>query len=284
MVNRLLKRVMLAAAVAALTVALVAVPAGSAPAAGSGQETGYLVVLKEHGRAAGLQAIERAGGKLVKLNKLGIATATSSNPAFSSALGSSGAVEAVGNDGGWQLQPLSVTQEPPPVPGPEMAADCAAQYGVAVDVGPDQLSACQWDMRAINASPAASYAVNRGAGATIGIIDTGVDYTHPDIAPTSTWACPARSSPQATPPPCPRRSTPPVPPARPRPPPRTCLATAPTSPASPRRPATVSGSPGSRRRQPWSASRSAPQEASASLRRWWTPSSTPATRASTWPT
>ncbi len=141
------------------------------------------MVLKEHGRAAGLQAIERAGGKLVTLNKLGIATATSSNPAFSSVLGSSGAVEAVGNDGGWQLQPLSVTQEPPPVPGSEMAADCAAQYGVAVDVGPDQLSACQWDMRAINASPAASYAVNRGAGATIGIIDTGVDFTHPDIAP-----------------------------------------------------------------------------------------------------
>jgi lantibiotic leader peptide-processing serine protease len=183
MVNRLLKRVMLAAAVAALTVALVAVPAVSAPAGGSGQETGYLVVLKEHGRAAGLQAIEHAGGKLVKLNKLGIATATSSNPGFSSALGSSGAVEAVGNDGGWQLQPLSVTQEPPPVPGPEMAADCAAQYGVAVDVGPDQLSACQWDMRAINASPPGSYAVNRGAGATVGIIDTGVDYTHPDIAP-----------------------------------------------------------------------------------------------------
>src|SRR6266508_2056409 len=183
MVNRLLKRVMLAAAVAALTVALVAVPAVSAPAAGSGQETGYLVVLKEHGRASGLRAVERAGGKVVKLNKLGIARVSSSDPGFASVLGSSGAVEAVGNDGGWQLQPLSVTQEPPPVPGPEMAADCAAQYGVAVDIGPDRLSACQWDIRAINASPAGSYAVNRGAGATIGIIDTGVDFTHPDIAP-----------------------------------------------------------------------------------------------------
>jgi subtilisin family serine protease len=183
MVNQLLKRVRIAAALAAMTVVSVAVPAVSTPAAGPGQETGYLVVLNEQDRAVGLRAIERAGGKVVKLNKLGIATATSSNPGFASALGSSGAVEAVGNDGGWQLQPLSVTQEPPPVPGPEMAADCAAQYGVAVDVGPDQLSACQWDMRRINASPAGSYAVNRGAGATIGIIDTGVDFTHPDIAP-----------------------------------------------------------------------------------------------------
>ena len=183
MVNRLLKRVRRAAAVAALTIASVAVPAVAAPAGGSGQEAGYLVVLKEHARAAGLDAVERAGGRVVKLNKLGIARAVSSDPGFASTLGASGAVEAVGNDGGWQLQPLSVTQEPPPVPGPEMAADCAAQYGVAVEVGPDQLSACQWDMRSINASPVGSYSANRGAGATIGIIDTGVDFTHPDIAP-----------------------------------------------------------------------------------------------------
>jgi lantibiotic leader peptide-processing serine protease len=185
MVNHLLKRVLLTSAVAALTVASVAVPAGAAVAGGSGQEasSSYLVVLKQSDQASGVRAIGHAGGKMLKLNKLGIATATSSDPAFASTLRSSGAVEEVGSDGGWQLQPLSITQVPPPVSGPEMAADCAAQYGVSVAVGPDQLSACQWDMRAINSSPAGSYAVNRGAGATIGIIDTGVDFTHPDIAP-----------------------------------------------------------------------------------------------------
>ncbi len=94
MVNQLRKRVRLIAAVAALTVASVAVPAGSASAGESAQENGYLVVLKEHDRVAGLEAIERAGGEVVKLNKLGIATATSSNPGFASALGSSGAVES----------------------------------------------------------------------------------------------------------------------------------------------------------------------------------------------
>jgi subtilisin family serine protease len=63
------------------------------------------------------------------------------------------------------------------------AAACAALYGVATNVGPDALSACQWDMRAIGASPSGSYAVNQGAGARVGVIDTGIDLTNTDIMP-----------------------------------------------------------------------------------------------------
>ena len=63
------------------------------------------------------------------------------------------------------------------------AAACASLYGVPANIGPDQLSACQWDMRAIGATPAGSYAVNRGAGARIGDIDTGIDLTNNDIMP-----------------------------------------------------------------------------------------------------
>jgi subtilisin family serine protease len=63
------------------------------------------------------------------------------------------------------------------------AAACASLYGVSANIGPDQLSACQWDMRAIGATPAGSYAVNRGAGARIGDIDTGIDLTNNDIMP-----------------------------------------------------------------------------------------------------
>jgi subtilisin family serine protease len=66
-----------------------------------------------------------------------------------------------------------------------MATGCAQQYEPpgGVGAGPDPLSVCQWDMRIMNASPTGSYAVNRGQGATVAILDTGVDYTHPDIAP-----------------------------------------------------------------------------------------------------
>jgi len=63
------------------------------------------------------------------------------------------------------------------------AAACAALYSVPSDIGPEPLSACQWDMRAISATPAVSYAVNRGAGARVGDIDTGIDMTNTDIMP-----------------------------------------------------------------------------------------------------
>ena len=56
---------------------------------------------------------------------------------------------------------------------------CATSYpGTS---GPDQLSSCQWDMRVIN-SGAAHAIPATGAGVTVGIIDGGVDFNHPDLA------------------------------------------------------------------------------------------------------
>ena len=52
-----------------------------------------------------------------------------------------------------------------------------------VDSSPEPLSACQWDMRAIGATSSGSYAVNRGRGARVGVIDTGIDLTNGDIMP-----------------------------------------------------------------------------------------------------
>ena len=63
------------------------------------------------------------------------------------------------------------------------AAACAALYSVPTNVGPEPLSACQWDMRAIGATSAGSYAVNQGRGARVGDIDTGIDLTNTDIMP-----------------------------------------------------------------------------------------------------
>jgi len=56
---------------------------------------------------------------------------------------------------------------------------CAAYFGVAA--GPEPLSACQWDMRTIHAG-AAAWAEATGDGVTVGVIDGGVDFTHPDLA------------------------------------------------------------------------------------------------------
>jgi lantibiotic leader peptide-processing serine protease len=46
--------------------------------------------------------------------------------------------------------------------------------------GADPLSACQWDMQAINARAAQAKAT--GKGVRVGVIDGGVDFSHPDLA------------------------------------------------------------------------------------------------------
>ena len=66
--------------------------------------------------------------------------------------------------------------------GPAAKAACeaaVATYGAAHTA--EELSACQWDMRDINAGPA-SYARATGLGVKVGVIDGGVDFTHPDLA------------------------------------------------------------------------------------------------------
>ncbi|MEV0789554.1 S8 family serine peptidase [Kribbella sp. NPDC050459] len=60
----------------------------------------------------------------------------------------------------------------------QASANCAAFFGVAQ--GPEPLSACQWDMRRIGVG-SASYANATGAGVNVGVIDGGVDLTHPDL-------------------------------------------------------------------------------------------------------
>ena len=77
----------------------------------------------------------------------------------------------------------AATAPPGTNPAPAEAVACASLYSVSVDVGPEPLSACQWDMRAIQATTAGSYSVNRGKGARIGDIDTGIDLTNGDIMP-----------------------------------------------------------------------------------------------------
>jgi len=76
-----------------------------------------------------------------------------------------------------------------------VATSQACQGFFGVGAGPDQLSACQWDMRAIDAG-AASYAKATGKGVRVGVIDGGVDLTHPDLAGAIdvAWSCSLISS------------------------------------------------------------------------------------------
>jgi subtilisin family serine protease len=68
-------------------------------------------------------------------------------------------------------------------PEADVAALCADLYGDTFGVpNSEPLGPCQWDMALINAGPEA-WAHATGAGVKVGIIDSGVDTDHPDIAP-----------------------------------------------------------------------------------------------------
>ena len=173
--------VALLCAACALAVLLASAPAIAAPA----KAHSYLVVLKRGHHGASLKAIRSLRGRVVRMSKVGVATVTSTNSSFARELRASGAVTGVAHNAGFVQAPATSLAAPPE--GTKTvdveAAACAALYSVPVDVGPDPLSPCQWDMRIIGASPSGSYAVERGSGVTVGDLDTGIDLAHPDLAP-----------------------------------------------------------------------------------------------------
>ena len=70
------------------------------------------------------------------------------------------------------------------MPANDLVALCESLYGGVFDVpNSEPLGACQWDMALINVGDDGSYQYAKGAGVTVGVIDTGVDFNHADIAP-----------------------------------------------------------------------------------------------------
>lgn len=69
-------------------------------------------------------------------------------------------------------------------PAADVADLCEDLYGDTFGTpNSEPLGPCQWDMSLINAGDGASYAHGTGQGVTVGVIDSGVDVDHPDIAP-----------------------------------------------------------------------------------------------------
>ena len=69
------------------------------------------------------------------------------------------------------------------VPRDTAVALCQAVYGgVFAPPSAEPLAACQWDMTIIHADEGTRQ-VATGRGVRVGVIDTGIDATHPDVAP-----------------------------------------------------------------------------------------------------
>jgi subtilisin family serine protease len=180
---------------ALLTLALAAATA----TADNGQVREYVVVYDQGVSAAeGRKAVEAAGGTVVSDNAaIGVATVRSSKNDFVARAGDqrglegAAANEAIGQAprkqrAAWQdVERLQAARDASRGRQGEHGQGQHGQQGRGKKgVKPEPLAGLQWDMQMIGATAGGSYARQQGSHAVrVGIIDTGIDASHPDIAP-----------------------------------------------------------------------------------------------------
>jgi subtilisin family serine protease len=145
-----------------------------APTAGAGTTRTYIVLYKQHAVANDAAArIQSAGGTLVaSYSQIGVAIARSSNNAFAATMKKDLKIKGVASTEGFGVQLPDQTEQGSDATGDEVETTA---WG-------DSLSNLQWDMTQIHAPEA--QAINPGSPSVlVGDIDTGLDFTHPDIAP-----------------------------------------------------------------------------------------------------
>lgn len=187
--GRILLVVSAVSAVGALVLGTV-VPARAGEDTTAADATSYLVLYADGASSAsGRAAVEAAGGTVVDENaRIGLAEVTSDNPAFLQDVRGQAAVKGAARDRsigtarpgmGHKFNDERLQQE--------RTSTQPHSGGGAVKPAPgtEPLSGYQWDMAMIGAqdstgSPALE---ERGAGVLVGVIDTGIDGSHPDIAP-----------------------------------------------------------------------------------------------------
>jgi subtilisin family serine protease len=189
------RRTLIAAALAlaALGTAAFAIATPSGPGSRtSGSPTQYVVVYESGAsKAAARQAIKAAGGKIIRENKdVGVATVVSRNPAFiTESAAAHSLYGAARNRPVGRVAPMTRQKfDPASVLALKRAVRTsrrASRFGYAHHKrGPEPLAGLQWDMQMIHATTDGSYKKERGSRKTlVGIIDTGIDGNHPDIAP-----------------------------------------------------------------------------------------------------
>ncbi|MFI6252119.1 S8 family peptidase [Streptomyces sp. NPDC051016] len=142
----------------------------------------YVVNIRPgHGTSERVQkAIARAGGSVViAYDEIGVIVVHSSNADFAKTIRKVPGVDSAGNTRNAPLPAQSTTDVgTPEVLSSEQVAAADAQ---ATD-GQDPLEPLQWDLPAIQADKAHEKTLG-SSKVTVAVIDTGVDDTHPDIAP-----------------------------------------------------------------------------------------------------
>ena len=159
--------------------------ASAATPAADGPNLAYVVNTKStdrHTIGAVTKAISAAGGTVViTYGKIGVIVVHSANPSFGAQIR---AVRGVRSAGATRTTPLVAAGTTDEGAADYLTAAEAAKVEAVSARTPESepLEADQWDLRSIGADKAAK--INPGSRkVTVAVIDTGVDDTHPDLAP-----------------------------------------------------------------------------------------------------
>jgi subtilisin family serine protease len=161
-----------AVSAAALAIGMLGVTVVPAAAA-SGPETSYLVLAPQgKSTAKAAERVAAAGGTVVAAyDQIGVLVARSTNTAFASAVAGSGVESVASTEGlGTTLIDDEIVEE----------VDSAAVEATG-DPTAEPLWSLQWDMAQIDV-PAAHAVTTGDPSIVVGVLDSGIDATHPDLA------------------------------------------------------------------------------------------------------
>ncbi|MEU7021446.1 S8 family serine peptidase [Streptomyces sp. NPDC046203] len=152
-------------------------------AAASGPELSYVVNVGGGRWTADAVrvSIAKAGGDIVQsYDQIGVIVVHSKNPGFAAAIRKAPGVISAGAT---RTAPMAVQTDDSIGEGGQALTEAEMKAAAATaTAGQDPLEPLQWDLPAIKADKAHEKTLG-SSKVTVGIIDTGVDDTHPDLAP-----------------------------------------------------------------------------------------------------